>query len=59
MSYTPPNTLVASTVLEAAVVEGNFDELRVYRQVFSEQEQCLGIIGGSYCGGQCYIDRHS
>jgi hypothetical protein len=30
MSYTPPNTLVASTVLEAADVEGNFDELRVY-----------------------------
>lgn len=30
MAYSPPNTFVASTTLEAADVEGNFDALRVY-----------------------------
>jgi hypothetical protein len=31
------------------------DELRVYDKVFSEEEQCTQIVGGSWCDGECWL----
>lgn len=31
----------------------HIDDLRVYDRVFSEEEQCTQIVGGSWCDGEC------
>ncbi len=30
------------------------DDLRVYGEAFSDQDQCTHVFGGRWCGGQCY-----
>lgn len=30
------------------------DDLRVYGQAFSDQDQCTHVFGGRWCGGQCF-----